>query len=82
MYMMPKISRTNLRVYSQKELSSTPIYAIKKMRILRKEIGQVLKHHLQYLVEHLLSCDMPVDTCASAFAFKLQRIVSTFIPST
>lgn len=63
-------------VTAKTKFASTPIYATKKMWILRKAIGQILKYRLQDLVEHLLSCDMPVDTSVSALTIKLQRIVS------
>lgn len=53
-----------------KEFSNTSICVIKKTRILKREKGQILMHHLQDLVEHLLSFDMSVDISASAFAIK------------
>jgi hypothetical protein len=55
---------------STNEFSVTLIYAIKKMRISRKERGQIPMCHLQDLVEHLSSFDMSVDISASAFAIK------------
>lgn len=64
--------------YRNKKFYNIPIYAAMKMRISRKEISQILKHHFLDLVELLLSCDMPVDTSASAIAFKLQSCLQFF----